>query len=74
MLSLSSSTSINVVDASINAFVCIKYLGCYLDEHLTFKKFVSEKCKTISLHLVLINNIRQYLTDDSCKNSTVLSY
>uniref|UniRef100_A0A8W8LXB8 Reverse transcriptase domain-containing protein n=1 Tax=Magallana gigas TaxID=29159 RepID=A0A8W8LXB8_MAGGI len=67
MLSLSSSTSINVVGASVNSSVCIKYLGCYLDEHLTFKKFVSEKCKTISLNLFLINNIRQYLTIDSCK-------
>lgn len=67
MLSLSSSTSINVVGASVNSSVCIKNLGCYLDEHLTFKKFVSEKCKTISLNLFLINNIRHYLTVDSCK-------
>lgn len=55
MLSLSS--------CSVNSFLCIKYLGCYLDEHLNFKKFVSEKYKTLSLNLYLI---KHYLTD-SCK-------
>ena len=67
MLSLSSSISLHVVDIDINSSPCIKYLGCYLDENLTFKKFVSEKCKTISLNLYLIKQIRQYLSDDSCK-------
>jgi hypothetical protein len=67
MVSISSSNSINVVGENVNTFPCIKYLGCFLDEHLTFKKFVSEKCKTISLNLYYIKRIRQYLTEDSCK-------
>ena len=67
MVSISSSNSINVVGANVNTSPCIKYLGCYLDKHLTFKKFVSEKCKTISLNLYYIKHIRQYLTEYSCK-------
>jgi hypothetical protein len=65
MVSISSSNSINVVGANVNTSPCIKYLGCFLDEHLTFKKFVSEKCKTISLNY--IKHIHQYLTEDLCK-------
>jgi hypothetical protein len=67
MVSISSSNSITIFDANVNTSPCIKYLGCFLDEHLTFKKFVSEKCKTISLNLYYIKHIRQNLTKDSCK-------
>lgn len=66
MFSVSSSKSISVIDANVNASPCIKYFGCYLDEHLIFKKFVSKKCEIISLNFYYIKHIRHYLTDDSC--------
>jgi len=64
---VSSTKSISVVDTRVKVSPIIKYLGCYLDEHLDYKKFVSEKCKVIAMNIYLVRHIRQYLTTDSCK-------
>ena len=40
-----SEKQINVAGDEIERSTCIKYLGAYLDEELTFKRHVAAKCK-----------------------------
>ena len=61
------SNEISVVDAGVERSNCIKYLGGYLDEQINLKRFVSDKCKTISMNISHIRQIRPYLTGESCK-------
>ena len=61
------SKEINVVDAGVGRSNCIKYLSGYLDEQMNLKRFVSDKCKTISMNISHIRQIRPYLTEESCK-------
>ena len=61
------SKEISVVDAGVGRSNCIKYLGGYLDEQMNLKRFVSDKCKTISMNINHIRQIRPYLTEESCK-------
>ena len=50
---------------------CVKYLSAYLDETLTMKHHITEKCKTASINVIRIKNIRKYLTQEAC-NTLVL--
>ena len=59
------SKEISVVDAVVGWSNCIKYLGRYLDEQMSLKRFVSDKCKTIAMNISNIRQIRPYLTEES---------
>ena len=56
---------------------CIKYLGVWLDQSLLFKKFVNKKCQVAMVNVLMIKNIRAFLTEDACKtlmSALVLSH
>ena len=65
------SKSIHTVlslDNNILDIVCsYKYLGCILDDHLTYDKHIAEFCKIVSHKLYLLAKIRKYiLTTEAC--------
>ena len=62
-----NTNAITVVDATVKMSDSIKYLGAHLDKQLNFKRFTSEKCRTVSLNINRIKQIRHYLSMDSCK-------
>ena len=41
---------------------CIKYLGVWADQHLTFKHYIKIKCKTAKMELLKLKTIRPVLT------------
>ena len=43
---------------------CIRYLGAYLDETLSFRNHV--KSKAAMLNFVKIREVRKFLTTDAC--------
>lgn len=45
----------------------IKYLGVYLDENITMKTHIKQKCRAAMANYYRILNIRRYLTVDACK-------
>ena len=45
----------------------IKYLGVYLDENITMKTHIKQKCRAAMANYYRIVNIRRYLTVDACK-------
>ena len=65
-----TTSCIDVNNIQISKSQCVKYLGAYLDESLTMKHHITEKCKTASINLTRIKNIRKYLTQEAC--STVM--
>lgn len=44
----------------------IKYLGCDMDERLSFKHHIKRKCRVAMANLMKILNIRKYLTESAC--------
>ena len=44
----------------------IKYLGVYMDENLTLKDQIKNKCKVAMWHLQRIKSIRNILTKEAC--------
>ena len=55
----------------------IKYLGALIDERLSFKQYITSKCKMAKWNLQKLTAIRSVLTDDVCKtlvSALVLSH
>ena len=55
----------------------IKYLGALIDERLSFKQFITSKCKIAMWNLQKLKAIRSVLTDNVCKtlvSALVLSH
>jgi len=70
-------TLINVAGDMIQLGKCIKYLGVHLDASLTFKDFISNKCKISITNIRNIFNIRNYINNDTAKqlaSALVLSH
>ena len=61
------SDSIKVVDDDIHKASVIKSVGVYLDEHLSFKTQIKEKCKIAFYNTRSIRSIRDFITVDMCK-------
>ena len=59
-------TNINVADKEIVGSYLIKYLGMWLDQHLTFNDHVTNKCKTAMLNVLQVKLIRNYTDQDTC--------
>ena len=61
-----TTSCIDVNNIQVSKSRCVKYLGAYLDESLTMKHHITEKCKTASINLFRIKNICKYLTQGAC--------
>ena len=61
MLTKHSISNINVAGDTIQVGHCIKYLGASLDSTLSFKNFISQKCKTAALNIRNITQIRKFI-------------
>ena len=59
--------TINVNGETIESSNVIKYLGAWLDEHLTMRKHIAQKCKTAMLNILRLKSIRPYLDMESSK-------
>ena len=71
------TNSISVTDSVVPKTPNLKYLGVYLDEQLTLKKHISEKCKVAARNIHFIRQIRCYLTIPSAQQlvqSLVMSH
>lgn len=58
---------INVDSSIINCVNDVKYLGVYLDNTLSMKKHINEKCKIASFNLYNIRKLRKHLSTDSTR-------
>ena len=63
-----SEEQINVAGEEIGRSTCIKYLGAYLDEGLTFKRHVAAKCKAAMGNLLKTRSIRHLLDESTVIN------
>ena len=61
MLNKSTVASIDVVGDRIALGDCIKYLGANLDSTLSFKEFISQKCKSAAINIRNIAYIRKFI-------------
>ena len=59
--------SLSVNDCDIPKVNVIKYLGTSLDQGLTMKSHIKNKCRIAMANYHRIANIRKYLTEDACK-------
>lgn len=68
---------INICGDNVEKQHCIRYLGAFLDETLSFKEHSIRKCKTAMLNYFKIKSIRQYLSSDATETlvlSLVISH
>ena len=65
-LNKATHTTINVIGELIKRSTKVQYLGGHLDSNLTFKDHIHIKCKAATLNIININNIRKYLTRETC--------
>ena len=66
-----------VCDESVKRVASVKYLGVRIDDQLTLKIHIQEKCRTASANLYCIRQIRSCLTKELCQRlvqSLVLSH
>ena len=61
-----SIDQINVNGENVRKSNEIKYLGTWVDGQLSFKKHITQKCKSAMWGIFKIKRIRQYLTHDAC--------
>ena len=61
------TTSILANDETVQRSSIIKYLGALIDERLSFKQFINNKCRIDMWNLQKLKAIRNVLTDDACK-------
>ena len=69
--------SINVCQDSVECVETLKYLGVYIDSRLNLKEHIKAKCKTCSVNLYYIRQIRHYISKEACQQlvqSLVLSH
>lgn len=68
---------INICGDSVVKQHCIRYLGAFLDESLSFKEHIKRKCRTAMFNYFKIKSIRQYLSSDATETlvlSLVISH
>ena len=58
-------TSTRVDGVNIASYL-IKYLGMWLDQHLTFNDHITSKCKIAMLNVPQTKFIRNYITQNTC--------
>jgi hypothetical protein len=71
------ANDINICGKIIEKQHCIRYLGAFLDESLSFKEHIKRKCQTAMLSYFKIKSIRQYLSSDATETlvlSLVISH
>ena len=66
-LNKTTHTTINVIGESVKRSTKVRYLGGCLDCNLTFKDRILIKCKAAMLNIIMICNIRKYLTEETCQ-------
>ena len=54
--------NIDIAGDVVHGATCIRYLGAFLDETLTFKEHVKRKCRTAMLNVFRVKSIRKSLT------------
>ena len=59
--------SIRVGADRVDRTAKLKLLGVWLDEHLSFKHHIMQKCKNAMLSIYKIRNLRRYLSLDACQ-------
>ena len=62
-----SCDAINVNGEAIKASSAFKYLGVWLDQHLTMRKHISEKCRISMFNILRLKSIRPFLTMEATK-------
>ena len=63
---------ININGLSVQKADVIRYLGAWMDKHLSFKHHIKVKCKVAMFNLIRIKRLRAYLMESMC-NILVLS-
>ena len=63
---------INIYGVSVQSVDVIRYLGAWMDKHLSLKYHVKVKCKVTMFNLIRIKRLRSYLTESMC-NILVMS-
>ena len=63
---------ININGVSVESADVIRYLGAWIDKHLSLSHHVIVKCKAAMFDLIRINRLRSYLTESMC-NILVMS-
>ena len=62
-----SKNSIRVGADRVKRTERVKLLGVWLDEHLSFKYHIMQKCKNAMLNIYKIRNLRRYLSLEACQ-------
>ena len=62
-----NTTQLKVGNADVQKSECMKYLGVWLDQELSLKRHISEKCRLAAINLRNIRALRNHLTVNSCK-------
>ena len=60
-----TTDGINIIDTHVNKNISIKYLGVYLDNELSFCKYITEKYKSAMFQLHRIRVLRSHLSRKS---------
>ena len=63
---------ININGVLVQRADVIRYLGAWVDKHLSLKHHVKLKCKAAMFNLIRIKQLRSYLTESTC-NILVMS-
>ena len=57
---------ININGVSVQSVYVIRYLGAWMDKHLSLKHHVKVKCKVAMFNLIRIKRLRSYLMKSIC--------
>ena len=63
---------INISGVPVQKADVVKYLGAWMDKHLSLRHHVKLKCKAAMFNLIRIKRLRSYLTESTC-NILVMS-
>ena len=63
---------ININGVSVQKVGVTRYLGAWMNKHLSFKHHIKVKCKAAMFNLIRIKRLRAYLTEFMC-NILVMS-
>ena len=66
-LKKSVTNNINVTGEVVDRTNCIKYLGIWLDDTLSLKHHITQKCKTALWNLQRLKAIHPFLTTEACQ-------
>lgn len=60
-----NTSEIDIAGDLIQSESCIRYLGAFLDQTLTFKEHIKRKCRVAMLNYSRIKSIRKYLSKEA---------